>query len=177
MTAQEVEETIKNNQRLVYSVINKYFSRFCGDEDIVQVGRIGLWKACIAYDSSKSKFSTFATHCIVNEIREELRSRRTKLYGLGDVASLDEPLYFDRGGNAVTLAHIIPDLNDDYCAVDYDVSFLEGKLSKRDVEVFKLSIYGFTAAEIGRAFGYTRAWASRIIKEARTICKAKMPYT
>lgn len=176
MTAQEIERAVVGNKNLVYFVIKKYFPSFYDDEDIFQVGWIGLWKACIAYNSSKSKFSTFATRCILNEIRMEFRER-ARLNELCDKASLDEPLYLDKDGDAVTLAHIIPDSSNDYCAVDYDVSFLKGRLSERNVEVFKLSIYGFTAAEIGRAFGYTRAWASRIIKEAQAICKAKMAYT
>lgn len=176
MTAQEIEQAVLDNKKLVHFAIKKYFPSFYGDEDIFQVGWIGLWKACVGYDNSKSKFSTFAVRCIINEISTEVCSR-SKQWQLGDVASLDEPLYLDKDGNAVTLAHTIPDLNNDYCAVDYDISFLKEQLSERDVEVFKMNIYGFTAAEIGRAFGYTRAWASRIINEARAISRAQMAYT
>lgn len=103
----------------------------------------------------------------------ELRNR-AKLWGFGDIASLDEPVYFDKDGNAIALANLIPDPNNEYCKIDYDISFLSGKLSERDMEVFKLSIYGFTAAEIARAFGYTRAWASRIIKDAQALARKKM---
>ena len=83
-------------------------------------------------------------------------------------------MYFDKDGNAITLANLIPDPNNDYCKIDYDISFLSSKLSAQDMEVFKLSIYGFTAAEIARAFGHTRAWASRIIKNAQALARKRM---
>lgn len=172
MTNQEIERAVVDHQKLVRFAINRYFPDLREDEDIFQVGWIGLWKACISYDSSKSKFSTFAVKCIINEIRIELRSR-AKLWGFGDIASLDEPLYFDKDGGVVTLAHQVPDKSDDYCVVDYDISFLSGKFSERELEVFRLSICGFTTVEIGRAFGRTRAWASRIIRKAQAISRTE----
>lgn len=172
---QEIEQAILDNENLVYFVVNKYFPDLRCDEDVVQTGRIGLWKACINYNGAKSKFSTYAVQCILNEIRFELR-KRAKMQKFGKIVSLDEPLYFDDEGNAVTFAHLVPDPSDDYCTIDYDLSFLNDKLSERDIKVFKLSVDGFSATEIGQIFGYTRAWASRIIKKARTIAKAKMTY-
>lgn len=166
MTNQEIERSVVDHQRLVRFAINKYFADYRDDKDVFQVGWIGLWKACLSYDSSKSKFSTFAVRCIINEIKMELRSR-AKLWRFGDVASLDELLYFDKDGGAITLAHQVPDKSDGYCTVDYDISFLSESLSEQELEVFRLSIYGFTAAEIGRTFGRTRAWASRIIRRAQ----------
>lgn len=176
MVTKEIEQEIIDNEKLVYFVINRYFPDFREDEDIIQIGRIGLWKACVSHDDTKSKFSTFAVRCIMNEIKMELRDR-VRQWKLGEVASMDETLVFDKDGNPVTLSHIIPDPTNGYCSVDYDISFLGQKLSERDMEVFRLSMYGFTANEIGRAFGYTRAWASRVIKNAQKLCRAMMPYT
>lgn len=176
MTTQEVEQAIIDNEKLVYYVIHRFFSDFQGDEDIIQTGFIGLWKACISYDGFKAKFSTYAVRCIMNEIRAELR-HRAKLWKFGDVASLDEPVYFDKNGNAVTLAHLVPDSHNDYQVVDYDLSFLNNKLSERDIAVFKLSIYGFTATEIANMFGYTKAWASKTITKAQALCRELMDYT
>lgn len=175
MTSQEIEQAVADNKKLVYFVIKRYFPDSRDDDDIFQVGWIGLWKACISYDSSRSKFSTYAVRCIINEIRMELRDR-ARAWG-GEIVSLDEPLYFDKDGNAITLAHLTPDPSDNYCEVDYDISFLNGKLSERDMEVFKLSIHGFTAVEIGRMFGYTRSWASRVIKDAQRLARTAMAYT
>ena len=176
MTKQEVEQVIIDNEKLVYYTIHRFFPDFQGDEDVVQAGFIGLWKACISYDDSRNKFSTYAVRCIMNEIRVELR-HRAKLWKFGDIASLDEPVYFDKNGSAVTLAHLVPDSHNDYHVVDYDLSFLNNKLSERDVIVFKLSIYGFTATEIANMFGYTKAWASKIITKAQALCRKLMANT
>jgi RNA polymerase sigma factor (sigma-70 family) len=176
MTAQEIERAIIDNEKLVYYAIHRFFPDFQDDEDVAQAGFIGLWKACISYDDSKTKFSTYAVRCIMNEIRAELR-HRAKLWKFGDIASLDEPVYFDKNGSAVTLAHLVPDSHNDYHVVDYDLSFLNNKLSKRDIVVFKLSIYGFTATEIANMFGYTKAWASKIITKAQALCRKLMANT
>lgn len=170
MTTQETEQTIISNEKLVRFAINKYHPNFIGDDDVVQAGRIGLWKACANYDSSKSKFSTYATRCILNEIKAELRSR-TKVWQFGSIASLDEPLYIDNDGTAITLAHCISDPNDEYCIIDYDLSYLKRKLSERDAEVFNMSICGFSPVEIGKAFGITRARVYQIMKKIQKIIK------
>lgn len=47
MTSQEIERTVVDSKRLVHFVIKRYFPDFRGDEDIFQVGWIGLWKACV----------------------------------------------------------------------------------------------------------------------------------
>lgn len=124
MNSQETEQAVVDNQKLVHFAINRYFPGFHDDEDIFQVGWIGLWKACIGYDSSRSKFSTYAVRCIINEIRAELHNR-ARLRGFSDIASLDEPIYFDKYGSAITLANLIPDPNNEYCKIDYNISFFE----------------------------------------------------
>ncbi|MGM0652784.1 MAG: sigma-70 family RNA polymerase sigma factor [Bacillota bacterium] len=46
------------------------------DEDLLQVGYEGLLKALLRFDPDKGvMFSTYAVHCIIGEIRHELRDR------------------------------------------------------------------------------------------------------
>ena len=174
MTTQEIEQAVIDNEKLVFFVINKHFPALRGDEDIIQVGRIGLWEACVDYDSSKSKLSTFAVSRIFFSIKTEL-NKRAKQQRFGDVLSLDEPQYFDEDGDAVVLANLIQDKRNDYCAIDYDISFLKKKLSAKDFEIFRLSVEGFTSAEIARLFGCTRSWTSAVIRKAQAICREVMP--
>ena len=71
-------QKILENKKLVYFIINKYYPERRNDEDIIQVGMIGLWKAIELFDESKGyKFSTFATTVIRNAIKQELRSEKT----------------------------------------------------------------------------------------------------
>lgn len=76
-------ELFDNNQKLVHYVINRhyYFSRNKEYyEDLVQQGMLGLWLACLNFDPSKSKFSTYALSYINGHIlrflRENVRSVR-----------------------------------------------------------------------------------------------------
>ena len=61
-----------------------------------------------------------------------------------EVASLDEPQYYDSNGSAVTLVHLTPDPEDGYFPVDNDLSFLRDKLTERDLRIFRLYLRGFT---------------------------------
>ena len=162
---------IEHNLRLVAHIIKKYYSTYRDQEDLISIGTIGLIKAVSSFDYTKgTKFATYASRCIENEILMHFRNKKKSMHDVYLSDSIDT----DKDGNAIALANLIPDPNNEYCKIDYDISFLSGKLSERDMEVFRLSIYGFTAAEIARAFGYTRAWASRIIKDAQALARKKM---
>lgn len=66
---------IEENLNLVYFLIQKHYPTFIRDNDIIQCGMLGLCKAAERWDSRKSKFSTYATKWVLNEIRRELKNR------------------------------------------------------------------------------------------------------
>ena len=72
------EELYFKNEALVYHVLNKKFPMSRFDDDFQQIARLGLWKACLRYDETKSKFSTYAVPAIENEIKMELRKMSRK---------------------------------------------------------------------------------------------------
>ena len=70
------EELFNSNTGLVYFVVQTYYSheRRFEYQDLVQMGMVGLWKACLRYDSSKGvKFSSFACKQIWGNISVQLR--------------------------------------------------------------------------------------------------------
>lgn len=69
----EKDKLIEENMKLVYFLISKYYPSFIQDEDTIQEGMVGLCKAASTWDESKSKFSTYASQCILNEIKEYFR--------------------------------------------------------------------------------------------------------
>ena len=87
------QQLLNDNMKLVHLVINKYYPSFTHDEEIIQMGRIGLWKASKTWDENKCKFSTYATNCIRNEICREFR-RRCRLI---DTISLETNITFPNG--------------------------------------------------------------------------------
>ena len=74
---QELNELVKQNERLIYSIINEC-SSYIDKEDLYQVGVIGLINAYDNYKKEKNvKFSSYAYLYILGEIKKYLRENRT----------------------------------------------------------------------------------------------------
>lgn len=67
------EELFEQNINLIPYVISKKYPTYTYNDDVYQTAAIGLWKACLNYNSDKSEFSTFAVKCITNELRAYFR--------------------------------------------------------------------------------------------------------
>lgn len=69
-----MELLLKENEGLVVHVARRFFNRGCEQEDLFQIGRIGLMKAIRGFDVSRGLcFSTYAVPMIMGEIRRFLR--------------------------------------------------------------------------------------------------------
>lgn len=70
----ERDALVTANMGLVYMVVKRFANRGCEQEDLFQIGVIGLLKAIDKFDISKEfSFSTYAVPLIVGEIRRFLR--------------------------------------------------------------------------------------------------------
>lgn len=68
------ERLIKCNLRLVFNLVQRFAHRGYEEEDLFQIGTIGLIKAIDKFDASHQvKFSTYAVPMIIGEIRRFLR--------------------------------------------------------------------------------------------------------
>lgn len=133
---------IEDNMRLVYFLINKYYPTFTNDEDIVQSGMLGLCRAAETWNEEKSVFSTYASKCILNEIKKELRERKKH----NGVLSLDYS-QLDENGESNTFGDSIMG-DEDVSYFGYD-SFLDS-LSPLDQAIIKYKQVGLTTAEIAK---------------------------
>lgn len=164
------EELYFQNEPLVRWTIKKYYPDFIDDEDLTQEGRIGLWRACLAYDEKKGlKFSPVA----VSYIRNALRHGYEKLYGrslgkrqfLWNVQSLYEPI----GRDDLLLQDIIPGNTD----VGFlDISGALNRMSERDRKILYLSIAGFSQKEIAKKVHVSERTIYRVIQVAKIIVRA-----
>ena len=163
----DIEKLIADNVKFVHYIINHYFPNLADDDDIYQLGLIGLWKACVLFDESKgTKLLTYASRIIINTIRMELRSRNTQKRK-AELVSLDEPLHTDDHGDTLCVADTIADPKNLYDEVYYDIKDLEGLLSETEYLVVRLSLEGYSGAEISRMYNHSRIWATRILKRVR----------
>ncbi len=166
----QVEEKIKEHEKLVYFMINKMFksqsnleytasSRGFQKEDIYQVGMIGLWKAVKTFNESKGrKFSTYATRCIRNEIHNEIIIKRYMN---------DTPMDLDEHSRVkLTIAKDIDDVKvkkyERSTKFDSDVVhkllFKKhiNKLSDKELTIVDMKMKGYTQDEIAEKFGCSR---------------------
>ena len=69
-----MEELLRENTPLVWSVAKRFYGRGCESEDLFQLGAIGLLKAVRDFDLTQNvAFSTYAVPKIAGEIRRFLR--------------------------------------------------------------------------------------------------------
>ena len=108
---EEAEEIRKNiitgNLRLVVETIKKYRNNVEDQKDLFQIGCIGLIKAVDTFDVTKNMmFSTYATVCISNRVKEYLRKWNMNCGVLGQLKiKIDEysdEIYKTTGVNPTT---------------------------------------------------------------------------
>lgn len=165
------EERYLQHEGLVRWALCKYYPDFTHDEDLAQEGRIGLWRACLAYNEEKEMvFSTLAAPYI----RNALRHGYEKLYGrslgkrrlLWNVRSLYEPVSYDHD---LLLQDILPG--------DMDVGFLDvsgalSVMSDRDRQILDLWAAGFSQKEIAKKHNVSVGTVYRVVKIAKKIFRA-----
>ncbi len=70
-------EAIELNLGLVYSLISRFKSTSITEEDLIQIGSIGLVKAVDGFDVKRNvKFSTYAVPVILGELRSFMRDHK-----------------------------------------------------------------------------------------------------
>lgn len=157
------EQMILSNYRIVFSIM-KRLGIPAFDEDMFQVGVIGLLNAIDTFDVSKGyQFSTYAFPIVRNELLMELRKRRKSVkaeFSLDDNADIGN-------GESIPYADMISD------GKDYEENVLnsifiqqifEG-LSSKEKQIFKIFfLENNTQCEIAEELGISQSYISRIIK-------------
>lgn len=128
----------------------------------------GLCLAALNYDSTLSKFSTFAIHCMENKIRHERRKTFASMRR-GITISLDEPIRLEDSHKELTLQDIVGTS----LAVDEQfISFrLEEYLTDKELFIIDLLMKGFGQEYIARKLNMSQANVYRILKEIRNKIK------
>ena len=145
-----LELLIVHNIRLVVHEISKKFNTFNYDQnDLFQVGAIGLIKAAKTFNISKGiNFSTYAVRCIDNEILMFIR----KIKSIPTMQSLDTPLYLEGNSKNAKIDSII-DTEMDFVN-DYEnkeiysyIRYFITTLKERDQKIITM-YFGFNNNEI-----------------------------
>ncbi|MEG1448077.1 MAG: RNA polymerase sporulation sigma factor SigK [Oscillospiraceae bacterium] len=173
------DKLIEHNLRLVAHIIKKYYSNYKEQEDLISIGTIGLIKAVNSYDyEKKTKFATYASKCIENEILMYFRSKKKSNQDL----FISDPIDCDGDGNSLTLMDVMSE--EDSIADDIDLrmksdtlyKILETKLTKRErnIIIMRYGLYNTipkTQREVAKFFDISRSYVSRIEKKAIEILR------
>ena len=155
------EELYLANERLAHWVLAKYYSRRQMDEDLQQVARIGLWKACVGFkESSGFTFSSYASRVMLNELNNYFRdSSRIYRDNYSDISL--NTIVSDDG---TTLEMALPG--------DMDVQFMDlngfwKSLTSKEKKIVAMLMQGLTNREIGKNIGVSNQRVSEIRLKAK----------
>ncbi len=154
----KAEKLFEENIPLAHHTLWKVYPSFAYSEDMHQEALLGLWKACLTFDESKSKFSTYATQCILNQIRMVMRGMQKQ----PDIVSLDAPI---RDTDEAFLASVIED-----CSATIDTGCIAlqefiRSLSEKERTIVQYKMEGLTQRQIAEKFNKSQSWVSRILKK------------
>lgn len=151
-----MDHLIDKYQNLVRGKARSYYLIGADNDDIVQEGLIGLYKAIQDYDKNKlTSFKVFAEICITRQIITAIKTAtRQKHIPLNSYVSLNKPMYHEEAGN--TLLDVISGLKitnpEDLMITREELESMEKKteelLSKLELKVFTLYVEGMSYQEI-----------------------------
>lgn len=145
-------EQLENNKKLVYMVLYKHFRLYVNDEDLFQIGMIGLLKAIRSYKADTYKFSTYAARCIYNAIAQEFQRQNCEMRTC-DAISLDAEQSKD--GN-LNLYGLIEDKMQNQSETVMIINQYLNKLTGRQKQIFELIVQEYNYSEIGEKLGLSR---------------------
>ena len=164
---QTQQERVLQNTGLVYYIVNKYGNYSWQQEDLAQIGMLGLCKAVATFDESKGfKFATYATRCIDNEIKMFLRVDRKNF----NLPHLEDVVKTDFDGRELTIADIVEDKNVSSFTGDANreklekiLSIILNRLPQRECCIMLWTAAGVLQVEIGNRLKISQSYVSRVI--------------
>lgn len=167
------EKLIMHNLRLVAHITKKYQNSAEEAEDYISIGIIGLMKAIDTFDAGRGKFATYACRCIANELLMMLRAKKKTVREV----SLYEPIGTDKEGNEIQIYDLCTEKDNIWERLERQEQIealqaaMHHALDAREYDVL-VRRYGLngqkeqTQQEIGKIYGISRSYVSRIEKRA-----------
>jgi RNA polymerase sporulation-specific sigma factor len=152
-----VEFLLYKYQKLVYIWTRPYFLQGAEDDDLLQEGMIGLYKAIRDFSPGSSSFWSFAKLCITRNIISAIKgTTRQKHIPLNSYTSLHRPIY-DTEGDRTLMEVLHNNKVDDPEALVIDRERLHTTqkhikeiLSDFEYRVFRLYINGLSYKEMAK---------------------------
>ena len=174
MNQHEIDQKFNENINLIHFVINRFVQNkenlniLCSQEDLFQVGSIGLFHAITSYNEKSGAFSTYATNVIRNRIYNELRDTADRTSDFSVSLDDEDTSYIE---NNVSLRYNYHETVEDKLfemsrkEVMYAIADRYTGISKKGVLALQLMTEGYTCKTIAKIFNTDdktlTAWISR----------------
>lgn len=168
------KQLIEHNMRLVAHIVKKYQNSEKEMEDLLSIGTIGLIKAIDSFHVEKGiRLATYASRCIENEILMVFRSEKK----LSRDVYLYDSVGSDKEGNDVCLIDLLEgeacDITESL-VLDEELKQLRklfGTVLTEKEQKLLCMRYGLgqkemTQKEVGKVYGISRSYVSRLEKRA-----------
>jgi RNA polymerase sporulation-specific sigma factor len=168
----EQERLVTQNLRLAGFFAQKYAGSGIEIDDLYSIACVGLCKAALAFDPARSKFSTYASRCMTNELNMALRRRKEIRHGV-TVVSLDGELlegltYKDLIADDAALPGDVAEQNECAERMLAGVGRLRGK--ERRALALRYGLGGeasHTQREAATIMGFSQSYVSRLIQKSQ----------
>ncbi len=148
-----------SNTQLVYFVFNENYQDYREhEEDLIQEGFMGLWKACQTFDASRgTKFSTYAVKVIKNEMGMYLRRMARHSSNL----SLDNFIGMPEDGT--TFLNMLEDTPENKLTVKEEYILMSLKKAAERMnctDILEMRLKGMKQVDIAKELGIHQATVS-----------------
>lgn len=173
------DRTIRENERLIYYILRTKMNRddLIYDDDMIQMARLGIFKAWKTYDPEKSAWSTYMSRCVTTEIFMELRRRRNPKNKFYESCDRLDRIIEDGEGGTCELQDLLKFDDNSYDSVisEYERRWNEiyNSLSLRERSIIYWLDHDYTQKEIGEIIGTSQSYACRLISKLRSKIQEK----
>ena len=160
------EQRFKENEKLAYYTLHKYFSVLAENEDAKQEALLYLWKACLLYDENKNvAFSTYAIISIKNGVYCKYFRKKKEIftYSYDKIMSSEED-------KETSFIEFNEDVGSNF---DEKVLLIEviKTFSDKERKIIELYSQGYSQNEIALQLNMSQAHISRNIKKVKNKLK------
>lgn len=161
----DIENLYKNNKNLMFHIANKFLNLNLEYDDLMECGDLAFVKAIKIFNPNMSKWATFFSKIMTNEILMVNR----KLNKQAQTMSIETVICEDSDQNVLTIQDIIAGPKDTMAEVinlivTEEILIMLNKLPLRKQEVFRLYLFGKKQKDIGQALNLSQSYVSRLIK-------------
>ena len=162
----DIDTLYERNKRLMFHIANKFSNLKLEYDDFIGCGDLAFVKAIKIFNPDKSRWVTFFSTIMVNEILI-LNRKINKQF---QIISLETPICVDNEQNVLTLQDAIPALRDTTDEVINlitieEISKLSKKLSPRKREILELYMLEMKQKDIGEKLNISQSYVARILRK------------